>query len=208
MNTPNKLTLLRMILVLPFITLMALFVYEVSHNQSVALYSSWNHATSYFVGAGIIFTLAMITDFVDGYLARKNNQITNFGKLFDPLADKFMTTSAFVMLSLAGIVPFWLTLVFILRDILVDGSRNLAAKNNVQVAASIWGKAKTMLQSIGLVLIFFVYPASAEFGKDYFMDHQSWQLILLNIPVLISGLLSVISGALYFKAIKPYINVK
>lgn len=208
MNTPNKLTLLRMILVLPFITLMALFVYEVTHEHAVALYDSWNKATTYFVASGIIFALAMITDFVDGHLARKNNQITNFGKLFDPLADKFMTTSAFVMLSLAGIVPFWLTLVFILRDILVDGSRNLAAKNNVQVAASFWGKAKTMLQSLGLVLIFFVFPASAKFEANYFIHLQSWELILLNVPVLISGLLSVISGALYFKAIMPYINVK
>ena len=208
MNTPNKLTLLRMILVVPFIVLMALFVYEINHNPTdLPIYSKWTKATTYFVSSGVIFALAMLTDFIDGHLARKNNQITNFGKLFDPLADKFMTTSAFIMLSVAGIVPVWLTIIFVLRDVLVDGSRNLAAKNNVEVAASWWGKAKTMLQSIGLLIIFFVYPV-ADLGKGMLGSDYGWELWVLNIPVIIAGGLSVISGAKYFNGIRPYINMK
>ena len=208
MNTPNKLTLLRMILVIPFIFLMALFVYEINHKPTdLPIYSKWSLATSYFVAAGVIFALAMLTDFIDGHLARKNNQVTNFGKLFDPLADKFMTTSAFIMLAVAGIVPVWLTIIFVLRDILVDGSRNLAAKNNVEVAASWWGKAKTMVQSIGLLIIFFVYP-SYDFGREVLNLDLTWELWLLNIPVIIAGVLSIVSGSLYFNAIRPHINMK
>lgn len=208
MNTPNKLTLLRIILVVPFAVVMGLFL-AATFTNGQASYSEMNLAAIYLLIAGVIFALAMITDFIDGKLARKNNQVTTFGKLFDPLADKFMTTTAFIMLSVANIVPWWLTLVFVLRDILVDGSRNLAAKNNVQVAASFWGKAKTMLQSVGLVLIFFVYPAY-NFGTctELMGGSFAWELFLLNLPVIISGVLSIVSGYQYFKNIVPYINTK
>lgn len=205
MNTPNKLTLLRIILVVPFIVFMALaFAWKVN------LYNEWNKGTTMFLISGVIFILAMITDFIDGKLARKNNQITTFGKLFDPLADKFMTTAAFIMLSVMGVTPWLLLVVFVLRDILVDGSRNIAAKNNVNVAASIWGKSKTMLQSIGLALIFFLFPAFKEFTQGTFGNgfEASWQLVMLNVPVIISGVLSIVSGYQYFKAIVPYINTK
>jgi len=74
------------------------------------------------------------------------------------LADKFITTTSLIALSVLGIVPFYITLLFVLRDLLVDGSRNIAAKNNVNVAAGFIGKAKTMLMSIGIVIIFFVEP--------------------------------------------------
>lgn len=207
MNTPNKLTLLRVILVVPFLVMMSLYAYEFFKNQQHADFNNFNNATIYFITAGSIFTMAMITDFLDGYLARKNKQITTFGKLFDPLADKFMTTGALIMFSFVGIVPIWVTIIFILRDILVDGSRNLAAKNNVNVAASFWGKSKTMLQSIGIVALFFIYPAD-DFGTDFMTWEMSAKLWALNVPVIISSVLSIISGAIYFKAIIPYINAK
>ena len=132
MNTPNKLTVLRILLVIPFIIILGLAAsikgdIDFQTNQTKSIY---------IIIAGAIFAIAMATDFLDGYLARKNNQITSFGKLFDPLADKFMTTSALVMLSVLGVVPFYITLMFILRDLVVDGSRNLAAQNKANVAAS------------------------------------------------------------------------
>lgn len=206
MNTPNKLTLLRIILVVPFLIFMGLFISKT--DQSVE-YTHFNIKTAYLLIAGIIFTLAMITDFIDGKLARKNNQVTTFGKLFDPLADKFMTTSAFIMLSVANIVPWYLTVIMVLRDVLVDGSRNLAAKNNVQVAASFWGKAKTMVQSVGLVIIFFVYP-TYDFGTatELTGGRFNWELFLLDLPIYIGTVLSVVSGYQYFKNIIPFINAK
>lgn len=208
MNTPNKLTLLRMILVIPFIALMSAVVGLKDLNGQTISFTNINPATICFIVAGVIFVLAMITDFIDGKLARKNNQITMFGKLFDPLADKFMTTSAMIFLSVLGIVPIWMTVVFVLRDILVDGSRNVAAKNNLNVAASIWGKAKTMLQSVGLTIIFFVFPSTSRFELDFLGNPVNWELFLLNLPILFATLLSVVSGWQYFKQIIPYINAK
>lgn len=96
MNTPNKLTLLRIILVLPFLGLM---IASKAIGSSLS-FNALNTSTILFVVAGVVFALAMITDFVDGYLARKYNQVTTFGKLFDPLADKIMTTSAMILLSI------------------------------------------------------------------------------------------------------------
>ena len=205
MNTPNKLTILRIFLVFPFLTLMTLFIFQ--GDKDPIEYSTLNYRLTYFLVAGAIFGIAMITDYVDGYLARKNKQITTFGKLFDPLADKFMTTSALIMLSIAGIVPIWITLPFILRDTLVDVIRNLAAKNNVDLSSSIWGKAKTMVVSIAIGFVFIIYP-SYNFGVCKYGMQIGWELALLNLPLMIGLSLSVISGYLYFKQFKPYIKAK
>lgn len=204
MNTPNKLTLFRMLMVIPFVTFMSLSFANGNPNfDHISNIETWS-----FLVAGIIFVVAMITDYVDGYLARKNNQVTTFGKLFDPLADKIMTTTAMIFLALMGIIPFYLSIIFVLRDVLVDGFRNLAASKKIDVSASIYGKAKTMIQSIGLTIIFFLYPMWAnEFGTfDPFKADYS--LFIINIPVYIATILSVISGALYFKQIKKHINTK
>ena len=201
MNTPNKLTVLRLLLVIPFITVLGL---AASIGGSIDFDMKQTKAI-YFMVAGGIFALAMFTDFLDGYLARKNNQVTSFGKLFDPLADKFMTTSALVMLSVLGIVPFYITLMFILRDLVVDGSRNLAAQNKAEVSASWYGKWKTMILSIGLVVVFFVMPF---IGGTEDMIAPSWEIWILIIPILIANVLSIIGGIDYFWKIKQYINVK
>lgn len=196
MNTPNKLTLLRIILVIPFIVLLVLSIYALQNKLNYKIMM---------IASGSVFAFAMLTDFIDGYLARKNNQISTFGKLFDPLADKFITTTALVGLSVLGIIPFYITLTFVLRDLLVDGSRNVAAKNNVNVAAGLIGKAKTMLMSIGLLIIFFTEP---YINSTRDLINPSWKIWLLISPIILSSLLSTISGYKYFHAIIPYINIK
>ena len=198
MNLPNKITILRMILVIPFILILSFAITSVNQIS----YKSFNISTLLFIVAAIIFIIAMITDYLDGYLARKNNQVTTFGKLFDPLADKIITTSALIVLSIAKIIPFYITLIFILRDVLVDGSRNLAAKNNLKVAASIWGKAKTMVMTIAIIIIFFIYPLIENFTNKFAFK------IVLNIPLIIGALLSLISGYKYFIIIIPLLKVK
>ena len=205
MNTPNKLTVLRIFLVFPFLTIMTLFIFQ--GDQDPIEYSTLNYRLAYFLVAGALFGIAMFTDYIDGYLARKNKQITTFGKLFDPLADKFMTTSALIMLSIAGIVPIWITLPFILRDTLVDVIRNLAAKNNIDLSSSIWGKAKTMVMSIAIGFVFIIYP-SYNFGDCKYGMQIGWELALLNLPLMIGLSLSIISGYLYFKQFKPFIKAK
>ena len=204
MNTPNKLTLLRILLVIPFITFMTL-----SYGSGLPDFKSIGEIRSWaFLIAGIIFVIAMITDWIDGYLARKNNQVTTFGKLFDPLADKIITTTAMIFLSLMGIVPFYITIVFILRDVLVDGFRNLSASKKIDVSASIYGKIKTMIQSIGIVLLFIIYPITQTDFGHFTPINGSWELYLLNLPLFIAVSLSLLSGYLYFSQVKKYIDTK
>ncbi|MCK5945830.1 MAG: CDP-diacylglycerol--glycerol-3-phosphate 3-phosphatidyltransferase [Mycoplasmataceae bacterium] len=201
MNTPNKLTLLRIILVIPFITLLGMAIYYFFEERTLA-----DSATPYLLASGGVFTFAMITDALDGYLARKNNQVTTFGKLFDPIADKFITTTAFIGMAVMGIVPFWVTILFVLRDILVDGSRNLAASKNVKVAASVYGKIKTVAQTIGIMIILFATPFIVTNPGNFIT--LTFELWMLNIPVFIALVASLISGYLYFKQITQYINSK
>lgn len=198
MNLPNRLTLIRILLIIPFISFMSVFLILGNGKFDKLNYDSPEIIWLYL--SGIIFVLAMITDWLDGFIARKNNQITSFGKLFDPIADKVITTSAMIFLMIFNYTFIWVILIFILRDILVDGSRNLAAIKQLKVEASIYGKLKTVLQSISIIILFFVTPA---------IPNRGWvEILSLNIPLILSCLLSVISGVLYFRYIIPHLNTK
>ncbi|MDO4744464.1 MAG: CDP-diacylglycerol--glycerol-3-phosphate 3-phosphatidyltransferase [Clostridia bacterium] len=134
MNVPNMLTLLRVIMVPIFI---------------------WAITSEFYVAAVIIFVLASLTDQLDGYLARKNNQVTTFGKLMDPLADKILTISALVCLLAirADFINAWVVMIIIARELIVTGIRQLAMGENKVIAASWWGKAKTVSQMAALIAV-------------------------------------------------------
>lgn len=135
MNIPNLLTLGRMVLV-PFF-MVALLVN--TPNTRLA--------------ATVIFIIASITDWLDGYLARKNNQVTNFGKIMDPLADKVLTAAAMICLVQLGDVPAWVVVLILFREYAITGLRSVAAAEGIVIAASIWGKVKTTVQMIALILL-------------------------------------------------------
>ncbi len=198
MNLPNKLTLLRMIMIVPFVAFMSSFLIFGWGEFETLTYQ--DPETMWLYLSGIVFVLAMITDWLDGFLARKYNQVTSFGKLFDPIADKIITTSAIIFLMLFNYSFIWLVLIFVLRDILVDGSRNLAAVKQLKIEASIYGKMKTVVQSLGIIVLFFITPALSSKGIV--------EIVLLNLPLMIAGLLSIVSGALYFKQIIPHLTTK
>ena len=99
----------------------------------------------------IIFATAAISDFFDGYFARKQNLVNDFGKLMDPLADKILTAAAFIVLTVAGVIPAWAVIVIIFREYLVTGLRGLAASSNKIIAARFSGKLKTFLQMFAIV---------------------------------------------------------
>ncbi len=198
MNLPNKLTLLRMIMIVPFVAFMSSFLIFGWGKFETLTYQ--DPETMWLYLSGIVFVLAMITDWLDGFLARKYNQVTSFGKLFDPIADKIITTSAIIFLMLFNYSFIWLVLIFVLRDILVDGSRNLAAVKQLKIEASIYGKMKTVVQSLGIIVLFFITPALSSKGIV--------EIVLLNLPLMIAGLLSIVSGALYFKQIIPHLTTK
>ncbi len=200
MNLPNKLTIIRIILIIPIIILFSIFTwyvitFENSEFKNVNLHSS----SQYFLYTiAIIFIISMVTDFLDGYFARKNNQITIFGKLFDPLADKITITITLIFLSYFQYTYIYIVIFMIIRDLIVDGSRNIFAKNNLKIEASIYGKLKTLFQSIAIPIILFFIPV---------IDNNIWwQLLIINIPMIIALFLSIYSGFQYFKQIIPFLK--
>lgn len=138
MNLPNKLTLARILLVPVFMFCAA-----------QAFRPGW------MLAAGVVFALASLTDFLDGYLARKWNMVTDFGKFADPLADKLLTTTAFVYMMVSGACSPVVLVIILAREFAVSGVRMLAAAQNRVVAANLWGKAKTVLQMLTIILYYF-----------------------------------------------------
>ncbi len=200
MNLPNKLTILRIVLVIPIIVLFSVFIWYCLKIDNINFKDVDTKTNSqYFLYAiGGLFIISMITDFIDGKLARKYNQITTFGKLFDPLADKILISTTLIFMAFLSYTYLIPVVVFIIRDLVVDGSRNLAAANNLKVEASIYGKLKTLFQSIAIPAILFLVPVID--------NHIWWELFLLNIPMILAVITSLISGFLYFKQILPLIN--
>ena len=141
MNTPNKLTVLRFILVPVFI------IYAYYEHQQGALYIST-----------LIFTLASFTDFLDGYLARKHNLVTDFGKFMDPLADKVLVVAALLFLVQIGRIESWAVLIIVTREYAISIIRAIAAANGKVIAASGGGKIKTVLQMLAIIMLLLSLP--------------------------------------------------
>lgn len=146
MNIANKLTFMRMILVPVFV----LFMYLPGDNYRMI--------------ATIIFVAASFTDFLDGYLARKNGLVTTFGKFADPLADKILVASAIILLSELGIIPGLTVIVIIAREFAITGFRVIAASENITIAAGPLGKIKTATQMVGIILILLNYTPLVKIG--------------------------------------------
>jgi CDP-diacylglycerol--glycerol-3-phosphate 3-phosphatidyltransferase len=108
--------------------------------------------------AALLFTLASITDLLDGHIARRDNLVTSFGKFLDPLADKVLICSVLIMLTRLDWVPAWITILIVCRELLVTGLRAVAADEGIVIAADTFGKWKTILQSIALIPLTFHYP--------------------------------------------------
>lgn len=132
MNLPNKLTILRMIMIVPFVVLLLM---------------GWDYI------ALIIFIIASLTDMLDGKIARKYNLVTNFGKFMDPLADKLLVCAAMIVLVEMGRIPAWIVIIIISREFIISGFRLVASDNGVVIAASYWGKFKTVFQMIMICLM-------------------------------------------------------
>ena len=193
MNTPNKLTLARMIAT-PFF--MAAMLFDFPYHYTVAF---------------VIFVAASLTDMIDGKMARKYNLVTDFGKFLDPLADKMLTTAAYLgfmfLYSMSGGSYGWqmTTIVFIVlfREFMVSSLRLVTANSGLVVAANIWGKLKTVSQMVGLVLALFVYSLAADFGLTQILPVCN---IIIMVLFWISAILCVISGLIYLNECKEYIN--
>ena len=179
MNLPNKLTMLRVILV-PFFMFFA-----AGGHIGTAAYNPTFHLV-----AGIIFAVASFTDFLDGYLARKHNLVTDFGKFMDPLADKCLTTAALIYMMADGLChPVVLALV-LFREFAVAGVRMIAAERGTVIAANIWGKVKTVLQ---MVTVLYYYFVPSFMGPT---DVMAFGLITQVLCWLVA-VVTVLSGGIY-----------
>lgn len=161
-NFPTVLTILRMILVVPF--LVFLFLGSQANVCGSACPKNAetllacpdicvNEQIPFYIIALIIFVIAAVTDKIDGDYARKHNQVTDLGKFLDPLADKMLVNTAFLMLTVIGAVPVWIFAIILWRDLAVNGIRMTLAQKGAALAASIWGKIKTTAQMIAIVVI-------------------------------------------------------
>lgn len=184
MNLANKLTLLRILLV-PFF-LIFITIRDIPYGKPIAI---------------AIFIIAAITDKLDGYIARSRNQITRFGKFMDPLADKLLVTAALISLVEFQIVPAWAAMIIIAREFAVTGLRSIAAAEGIVIAASNWGKAKTVTQIIAIImaLINLNYNhVSLGIIKKYITYPHRFLNISTDVAMGAAITITIISGVDYF----------
>ena len=193
MNLPNKLTILRIILVpimviIPFLNIQGEFF-----NIPISL-----------LIIDAIFIIASITDKLDGSIARKRNLVTNFGKFLDPIADKILVLAAMVMLVEMNKLPAWIPIIVLFREFVVSGYRLIAVENGGQViAASIWGKIKTATQMVAIILMFIDKFAFANFLNTTIRATMNPFELIFNIVVstlmIVSVIAAIFSGWDYIK---------
>lgn len=185
MNLPNKLTVARMIMTPIF--LIALLLEFLPHR--------------YLIACGI-FIIASLTDMLDGKLARKNNQVTTFGKFLDPIADKILVIAAILYFLQTGISDVWVPMLILTREFIVTSVRLLASGSGKVIAASFWGKAKTVSQMAAIIIILLLQDAGA-----YALLPAAFPLAAVcEILLWVSTVLTVISGMQYVWDYREYIN--
>lgn len=189
MNLPNKLTMCRIVLVPVFI----MFV-------SLGQYGAAGFEPRWYLEAGVTFAFASFTDFLDGYIARKYNMITDFGKFADPLADKLLTTVAFIYMMRDGVCSPIVLCIILAREFAVSGLRMIAAssKSGKVIAANMWGKVKTVLMMLTIIFYYFAvaFAASAQTGI----------VLATNVLCWLVAAVTAISGAKYLWDNRSFIN--
>ena len=196
MNLPNKLTIFRMILV----PIMVIIPFLGIKTEVLGI------PLTYII-IDFIFIIASITDKLDGYLARKNNQVTTFGKFLDPLADKILVLAAMMMLVEMAKLPAWIPIIVLAREFIVSGYRLVAVeKGGKVIAASKWGKLKTVTQMIAIILAFLDLHA---FGECFSGTLQGGDFVLnfvVAIMMIIQVIATIFSGVDYLKGAKELIK--
>ncbi len=194
MNLPNKLTVFRIILI-PFFVIF--FMMGIKDSNFIVKFNNYQ-ISIYRIIAALIFVIASITDTLDGIIARKYNLITNFGKFMDPLADKMLVITAFILLSYTIEVNVVLVIIIVLREILISAIRLIAVENGIVIQASKLGKIKTTLQMVAAVFIlfcfykisfgFYLFTYSVFYLSEIFVVMSFIDYCFLNKAVLKKGL--------------------
>lgn len=196
MNLPNKITITRIILSVLLLIFMMLPWYDLGVNFPVYQVANINVSIDYIIG-GVIFLIASVSDFLDGYLARKYNQVTDFGKVMDAIADKLLVNGLLIILAYNRMISVVIPVVIISRDIVVDSCKMISGNKGRVVAASILGKIKTICMMVGLTLTMF-----------YNLPFELIGFPLSDLLLIAAVVLSVISGVQYFYNVKDLIIPK
>jgi len=196
LNLPNKITIARIILSIIMIIILLIPWYDLGLEFPEYLINGEILNLKYIL-SGIIFIIASLTDFIDGYLARSRNMVTDFGKVADAIADKILVNGLLIILAYDRMIPVLIPVVIITRDIIVDSCKMISGNKGKVVAASWLGKAKTMCMMIGLTLVLF----------------NNIPFIYLNLPIdtvllLAATLLSVVSGCQYYYNCREFLFPK
>ncbi len=186
MNLPNKITVSRIILAILILLLLIFPWYQVGIEFPKYTISGIVVDLKYIIAA-VMFIIASLTDFLDGHIARKNNLVTDFGKVMDAIADKVLVNGLLVILACNGFISIIVPVVIITRDIFVDSIKMIAGEKKGAVGASIAGKLKTICMMIGLSLVLI-----------YNLPFELWNIKVADILILIATILSVISGCQYY----------
>ena len=198
MNTPTKITVSRIVaIIVMIIGLFVLFIIGKVNPEFVIPNIPNTGINWLYLALFLFFILASFTDFLDGYLARKNNQVTDLGKFLDPVADKLLVNSMVIFLIVpASYAPgqmdfsIWCAILLVARDIVVDALRFIAAQKGVVIAANIFGKAKTVLEMIAVSLVLIN-------GWPFIYFDANWVIRIADIFVYLATLASLISGIIY-----------
>lgn len=196
MNLPTKLTVTRIFLCLIVITIMVFPFYTVGIEWPKFQIMGIGVKCEYLV-AGVIFVIASLTDFLDGYLARKNNQVTDTGKMLDAIADKILVNSVLIIFAAQGFINVIIPVIIVLRDIVVDAIKMEAAGKGKVVAAIKSGKIKTATLMIGIVLTFV-----------YNLPFEAWNIRVSDFMLYFASIMSILSAIEYYKLNKNIIFPK
>ena len=196
MNLPNKLTLFRIILV----PIMVIIPFLGIEKEIVGI------PLTYLI-IDIIFVIASLTDKLDGYLARKNNQVTTFGKFLDPLADKILVLTAMIMLVEMQKLPAWIPVIVLAREFIVSGYRLVSVeKGGKVIAASKWGKLKTVTQMFAIILAFLDLHAFGECFTGILQGGDFVLNLIVTVMMIIQVIATIFSGIDYLKGAKELIK--
>lgn len=189
-NIPNILTISRIIIIpiILVITAVGSFgdVYHISIYQDNNSLSLDSNITLNYLIAGILFVIACFTDWLDGFISRKYNLVSDFGKIWDPLADKILVNSIFILFSYLKIVPWYFTVLIVARDIIVDGFRIFLSSKSIVFPAKFSGKVKTVLQMIAIIILFFAFNDSQNILSILYFFVQNLFVIFAVITSLYS----------------------
>ena len=185
MNLPNKLTLLRILLVPVFVAFLL-----------------WESLPKHALYALLIFSVASLTDLLDGKIARKYNLVTNFGKFMDPIADKLLICAAYTAFVQLGICSAWAVILILAREFTVTSLRLVAVGEGTVIAANYWGKVKTASQMTVTILVMALRQCDAW----RWIDGGVWMNPLCAVLIWVSVALTVISGIVYLLQNKKFLN--